>query len=509
MHPFFKSRHLLFGGLLAASGACVSSAPAQLIISQVMFNSAAATETNWEFVEVYNTTGTPVDMSGWVLADDDVAPSGANIASGTVPANGVAYLFNAAQTEAQWEAAWADVNAIAVTEFPALGNNGDLVAIYSSFANFTGMTPVNSIDYSTGFPSEGNGEAIYLTDVNLDNTDGANWDVVEAGDVGNTNSNGTSGTFRQSVDANGNGGNDFASLVITGNTPPSVSNAGIDPLPSGGESITFSVDATDDDGSIAAVRLFTSIDSDTGPFTETAMTLSSGDTYTASITAAPTGQFTYFYIEVEDSSGGIVNVGTEPQPRRVYSNANRAPLGEIVINEIMYNTGLSQPADEGGEWIELLNTGSSSYDLSYFVLADDGGNTSTLPMGTTIGANGYLVLADNATTFTSYGPWAASAGSTPIVEFGPDPALNNGGDSVILYADDFLTEYDRVDYSDVAPWDPNADGTGASLELIDPSMDNNVASNWTASDASNVDGSPGAPNLGIEPASATGWDRYQ
>jgi len=47
-------------------------------------------------------------------------------------------------------------------------------------------------------------------------------------------------------------------------------------------------------------------------------------------------------------------------------------------------------------------------------------------------------------------------------------------------ADGFGNIIDNVQYSNMLPW-PNADGNGSYLELTDPSLDNNIASNWIVS----------------------------
>ena len=51
---------------------------------------------------------------------------------------------------------------------------------------------------------------------------------------------------------------------------------------------------------------------------------------------------------------------------------------------------------------------------------------------------------------------------------------------------------DDVEYDDADPWPVEADGTGATLELINPSLDNSLSENWLASMGY---GSPGDENL--------------
>lgn len=85
--------------------------------------------------------------------------------------------------------------------------------------------------------------------------------------------------------------------------------------------------------------------------------------------------------------------------------------GDVVINEFLPNP--SGPTSEDTEWIELYNTTTISVDLSGWQIDDiAGGGTSpyTLPSGTVILGNSFLVFEKSATNV----------------------GLNNGGDSVRL-----------------------------------------------------------------------------
>ncbi len=78
------------------------------------------------------------------------------------------------------------------------------------------------------------------------------------------------------------------------------------------------------------------------------------------------------------------------------------PVSDLVINELMASNSTTE-ADQDGEfddWIELYNNTNASIDLSGYYLSDDAGDLMewTFPMGTSIGANGYLIIwADNDT----------------------------------------------------------------------------------------------------------------
>ena len=77
---------------------------------------------------------------------------------------------------------------------------------------------------------------------------------------------------------------------------------------------------------------------------------------------------------------------------------NVAFAQNVVINEFMAdNDTLTQIVDEVGQyedWIELHNTSNQAVDLSAYNLSDNGNNLAkwSFPAGTSIGANGYLIV---------------------------------------------------------------------------------------------------------------------
>jgi hypothetical protein len=68
--------------------------------------------------------------------------------------------------------------------------------------------------------------------------------------------------------------------------------------------------------------------------------------------------------------------------------------------------------------------------------------------------------------------------------------LGGGGDIVRLYNSSGLI-VDSVAYDDTLPWPTQADGNGPTLELINPSLDNSMSENWSASEGN---GTPGTLN---------------
>jgi len=85
----------------------------------------------------------------------------------------------------------------------------------------------------------------------------------------------------------------------------------------------------------------------------------------------------------------------------------------VRINEFMANNDtIASPATVKADWIELYNTTSSSVSLAGMYLSDDAALPAKwqFPTGTTIAANGYLVVWAYDTTFAGalYATWALS-----------------------------------------------------------------------------------------------------
>ncbi len=164
-----------------------------------------------------------------------------------------------------------------------------------------------------------------------------------------------------------------------------------------------------------------------------------------------------------------------------------AKAAGVVINEINYNTSNSaNPA----EFIELWNTDAAAANLSGWQF--DAGITYAFPAGTTIPANGYLVISADPASFTTR--W----GFTPL---GPwTGKLSNQGEQVRLRNASGVTA-DSVTYGAGFPWPTAADGDGSSLELINPNLDHNLGSSWRSS------GQPIGyqPSQVYVPANAVDW----
>ncbi|MGC3960735.1 MAG: lamin tail domain-containing protein [Verrucomicrobiota bacterium] len=161
-------------------------------------------------------------------------------------------------------------------------------------------------------------------------------------------------------------------------------------------------------------------------------------------------------------------------------------ISDVVINELMYHP-ISENDD--GQYIELFNRSGSPVNLSGWTLGD--GVSFTFPNGTTIAANGYLVVANSRASFLTNYPMVNPA--IVLGDFGGN--LSGGGeritlgmlDSIVgtngaaLVTNFFQIVMDEVTYSDGGRWGQWADGGGSSLERIDPRANSRLPSNWADS----------------------------
>jgi hypothetical protein len=171
----------------------------------------------------------------------------------------------------------------------------------------------------------------------------------------------------------------------------------------------------------------------------------------------------------------------------------------IVITEISYNP--PESGSDSTEYIELLNNGSTAVDMTGFTFTS--GVVYTFP-SYTLAAGAYLIVAvDSVAMNNRFGITALQWTSG---------GLSNGGEPIAL-KDNMGALIDSLRYDDNLPWpdgtatgapaDP--DGSGPSIRLCDPSLDNSDGTNWSTSDemvnvaivnGHQVYGSPGAANSG-------------
>lgn len=177
-------------------------------------------------------------------------------------------------------------------------------------------------------------------------------------------------------------------------------------------------------------------------------------------------------------------------------------LSNLVISEFNYNPADVSSAEQAAgftdkddfEFIELMNTGTTSLDLSSLAFDNSvegiGFDFSTIA-SPLLNPGQRVVLAKNSQAY------AARYGSSSGVSGEFSGRLSNSGETLTLtQAGSVLLSFA---YDDDFPWPDSADGQGASLVLIDPMLNpaHDLAENWRASGQTN--GTPGSGEILPEP----------
>ncbi|HOW67881.1 MAG TPA: lamin tail domain-containing protein [Verrucomicrobiota bacterium] len=198
-----------------------------------------------------------------------------------------------------------------------------------------------------------------------------------------------------------------------------------------------------------------------------------------------------------DGSGNVV-AGSTTNLTIEYPGLAEKPQDRLVINEIMYEAEIPE-----AEFVEVHNLSSTYFfDLSDFYFD---GVDFTFPPGSLISPQGYLLIVQNRQVFEAlYGANLPIAGQF-------SGRLNNAGEILRLYQPGGTTDspilIDEVTYASQPPWPVQADTTGSSLQLQDPTQDNNRVGNWTAVDTNgmapprwqyvSLTGKPAASNIDL------------
>lgn len=391
--------------LLVAVPAVWCAGPGDVVVTEIMQNPDAVSDAYGEWFELYNRTGSSIDIEGWTVGDGvseehTISSGGALI----IPPSG----------------------------FLVLGRNGDLLVnggytcdyVYSGITLSNGAdrvvvhdggVTVDSVAYDGGIDyPDPTGASMECVDPSSDNCQGSNWEMCVVSSYGD----GDYGTPGEPNDPWGSSTN-FPQFYGTGHDPS---------YPSSTEDVLVSTQVTDDEGLII-VGLYYRMDG--GVYNMVTMTDVGGDWYEGLIPSASTGTVVEYYLCATD----VDTLTTwEPvgAPEILYGYTVQDGLPMMIINEILAspqedanNDGEIHPYED--EFVELYNGGDSPVDISGWTLSDDYASASAFafPEGTIIPASGFVTL---------FGGGDPQGFTGPV--FADDGRLGNGlantGDTVEL-----------------------------------------------------------------------------
>lgn len=437
-------------------------AQAQVVVNEIMYNSPEDNADSLEFIELYNTTSSSVDMSGWSFSQGVTYtfPTGTTIGANdyfVLSVDSISFVtVYGFSPDAEWTSG-------------ALSNSGEDITIIDG----AGIT-IDSVDYDDGSPwqtstnilTDGFGSSYELCDATLPNVDETNW---------------YPSTDTTAFIING------IPLICTPAAANSVSCAA--PV----LTVEFAMSGATVNEAAGTIDIDLSIlNSDANPTsvdvsvlgTSTATGAGTDYTFTNPVTvtfpaSSSTNQMVSITItddimqevdetivlELSNPTNGAI-LGTDS----VYTltiEDNDAPVvvpANLVITEIFY----SIPGIDSVEFVEIYNNDTAAVDLTGYEISN--AIFYTFPT-ITLNMGDYILITNDSIAFQN-------AFGIAAYEWSSGNSLNNTGETILLTtaSGDFV---DSVAYMSSSPWPVvGSSGEPFSIQLCDVNTDNALASNW-------------------------------
>ena len=163
---------------------------AEVIITEVMYDPTQASDTDLEWVEIYNTGTTPVDLSSWTLDGSNFDDLTINPKEYVVVAR---ELIDGTDDDSDSFALYyGNKDSVWDSNDGFRAVDGTMSLTNDDFVELSSGTYTDSVNYSSTWGGNGNGRSIYKIDYNLQNTK-ENWaeSLFDSGTPGkNKNNNG-------------------------------------------------------------------------------------------------------------------------------------------------------------------------------------------------------------------------------------------------------------------------------------------------------------------------------
>ncbi len=429
--------------------------PGDVIISEIFADpSPIIGLPDAEYVEIYNGSNKIFDLSNWKLND---ASSSGTIGSGWMLPDSYVVLASTSNVDSFL------VSTIPVTSFPSLNNSGDDVVLMDANGIEIDMVSYTDDWYKDDIKKSG-GYSLEIINPNDPCSDISNW-IASVSNIG-----GTPGLENSVYD---NTPDDIAPFIIqTVSLPPNFLE------------VYFSEGM--DSSSLVNASIYT------------APGLSIQNIYVAnSPTQSMIIEFnenietgTLYSLSIQNAQDCWLNSN---EMFTTFAMAEIGMIGDLVINEFVSN-----PYNDGKDWVELYNNSEKYIDLLNWQFANY--DDDTISNFDAIGNHyvlypGDFVVVSEDSSFIKENYPASISGKFLISDL---PTYSN--DSSTIYLMNGLNLIDKVSYN--ADWHfPLLDDTdGVSLERIDPDGESNDSFNWHSAAESIGFGTPGRINSQYIPA---------
>jgi hypothetical protein len=430
----------------------VGAPPRSILITEIMYNPPNDIP---EWIELYNTTPSPVDISGWKIADNGSTRTAIAQLSTSIPP--MSYFI--VTTDSLFHQLYSVTAPVFIAPFSALNNTtADAVVVSDPFNRV-----IDSVSYR---PSWGgmNGMTLQRYDLFGASTDSSNWrSAASSPGVENAISRKDFDAEIRHVRATKNGSGFFVEVTLF--------NSGRE---SAGPIAVFVYhDRNIDSVGEQQELIHTAIAEELLPLDSLTISFQWDNEGQGKQRIVVSAEFT------EDQNPG--------NNRSIAVVANNYPAQTIVINEIMY-----EPLTGKSEFVELMNRSADSVDLEGWRLMDQpnaSGSRTTVSLAHTslrIPPGGYYVVAGDSSVLADH---PSLIGLNLVIN--TSLSLSNSGEDLVL-ADLTGAIIDSVRYS--PRWHlSNVSTAGRSLERIDPAGITTDGRNWSTSVAK-AGATPGAHN---------------
>jgi hypothetical protein len=444
--------------------------PRSLVINEIMYAPSGG-EPEW--VELFNTTNSTINLRGWKLSD-------ANTTSKPVISTKNVFIVPQSYLVLARDSTIVNFHSsipapIVRMSLPSLNNDGDAVVLYDP-RNIA----MDSLTYFLTWGGSSGGRSLERIDAAASSTDSTNWATsldVEKSTPGRPNSVRKSDFDLSLVRIF------FETIASTSGLPvirlqAVVRNVGKNTASNFG--VSFYADANRD--SIPAS-------------TELIGNASSS----ASLNPNDSIRMSFDWQSAPAGISRIIALLEFAQDQRTANNIRYADVavgstpGSLVINEIM-----AAPLTSQAEYVELYNRSSQAVNLLNWKLSDartsSGSiNEFTIRKGEIIQPGEYAVIASDSSLLKLFTYLQTpSAGMHVIILNVSSLSLNNDEDDVAI-RDVTGIAIDSVHYSDTWHNPDLTSTTGIALERINPQLSSNDRRNWSSS-AERTGGTPGKQN---------------
>lgn len=419
------------------NSACLSNlmcpSPGDLVITEIMPNPDAVSDSNGEFFEVYNTTSMPIEMQGFIIKDDG-SDSHQIASSVIVPAGGYSVFVNNLDQ----------------------ATNGGIVGDYqySGFLATTDElvlecagTEIDRVNWTSSWPLGVGASMVFdpaLLDGSNDATENnlmANWcqstTTYGAGDLG------TPGAANDICTA--------PTCMLDLNFVDNIQCINGDFI----FDVNFTAIATS--GTIEVYDVTNSMLLGTGT-----------DVSPITVTITANSSTTPFDIIVRDASDNSCASMTLSVTPIDCSAISCAAVGDLVITEILFDP--NPPEDGNDEFFEVHNPTGADIDMFGYTIRDNGSDDFTITTSFIVPAGAYVVFGEN-------GDMATNGGVAVDYIYPQFTSIANTEDEIIIECNG--TVIDEVAYDRSNGWPGMGDGVTISLDpgSLDATSNDDPA-NW-------------------------------